>query len=469
MQDNNLNNPNEQDSIIDVPYTSEPKPEDEMNQEEATYAKETAQPRANKDIPLPPYIEPNGTYYHETIKEKKRGSKASKKQGPGGFGKFAAGLVIVSMVGGVSLGAGYAFTAPLANKLYEDKYGITKEVAEENEVTPYAQSTGYVTPLSANNSIADIAESVGPSVVSIKNNKVVTTWAGEFNQEGLGSGVIFKVDDQKVYIISNAHVVEGATTLTVTFLGNSKVPANIVGYDTITDIAVVAVDKADIPADIVGQIKPATLGDNDKLRVGDLAVAIGTPIDEAYENTVTVGVVSALDREISLTDQKLNLIQTDAAINPGNSGGALVGPTGEVVGINTIKLVDSEIEGMGFAIPINDVKPIVEELMTTGSIARPVLGIVGENLTEELGNYWDIPVGIMVVQVQPGTSADVAGIKQGDVILEFDGQRISTMEELKELLLDRKVGDQVKVKVVRGSQKLTLDVKLQGKAQPAVQ
>ena len=147
----------------------------------------------------------------------------------------------------------------------------------------------------------------------------------------------------------------------------------------------------------------------------------------------------------------------------------MVGPTGEVVGINTIKLVDSEIEGMGFAIPINDVKPIVEELMTTGSIARPVLGIVGENLTEELGNYWDIPVGIMVVQVQPGTSADVAGIKQGDVILEFDGQRISTMEELKELLLDRKVGDQVKVKVVRGSQKLTLDVKLQGKAQPAVQ
>lgn len=469
MQDNNLNNPNEQDSIIEVPYTSEPKPEDEMNQEEATYAKETAQPRANKDIPLPPYIEPNGTYYHETIKEKKRGSKASKKQGPGGFGKFAAGLVIVSMVGGVSLGAGYAFTAPLANKLYEDKYGITREVAEKNEVTPYAQSTGYVTPLSVNNSIADIAESVGPSVVSIKNNKLITTWAGEFNQEGLGSGVIFKVDDQKVYIISNAHVVEGATTLTVTFLGNSKVPANIVGYDTITDIAVVAVDKADIPADIVGQIKPAILGDNDKLRVGDLAVAIGTPIDEAYENTVTVGVVSALDREISLTDQKLNLIQTDAAINPGNSGGALVGPTGEVVGINTIKLVDSEIEGMGFAIPINDVKPIVEELMTTGSIARPVLGIVGENLTEELGNYWDIPVGIMVVQVQPGTSADVAGIKQGDVILEFDGQRISTMEELKELLLDRKVGDQVKVKVVRGSQKLTLDVKLQGKAQPAVQ
>lgn len=466
MQDNNLNNPNEQESIIDVPYT--PEPEQSTHEEETMHTNENQGPRPNKDIPLPPYIEPNGTYYHETIKDQKRGRQAGKKQGPGGFGKFVAGLVIVSMVGGISLGAGYAFTAPLANKLYEDKYGISNQEGVK-EVTPYAQSAGYVAPLSSNNSIADIAENVGPSVVSIKNNKLVTTWAGEFNQEGLGSGVIFKVDDQKVYIISNAHVVEGATTLTVTFLGNSKVPANIIGYDTVTDIAVVAVDKADIPAEVLPQIKPAVLGDNDKLRVGDLAVAIGTPIDEAYENTVTVGVVSALDREINLTDQKLNLIQTDAAINPGNSGGALVGPTGEVVGINTIKLVDSEIEGMGFAIPINDVKPIVEELMVSGSIARPVLGIVGENLTEELGNYWDIPVGIMVVQVQPGTSADVAGIKQGDVILEFDGTRISTMEELKGLLLEKKVGDQVKVKVVRGSQKMTVDVKLQGKTQPVVQ
>lgn len=467
MKDNNLNNPNEQNPIIDVPYTSELKSDKENTQENASLNQKEAQPTPNKDIALPPYIEPNGTYYHETIKERKHSGKDRKKKGPGGFGKFVAGLVIVSLVGGVSLGAGYAFIQPLANRLYEEKYGSGD--AGGSQVTPYAESVGYVEPLSVNNSIADIAESVGPSVVSIKNNKIVATWAGEFNQEGLGSGVIFKVDDQKVYIISNAHVVEGATTLTVTFLGNTKVPANIVGYDTITDIAVVSVDKADIPAEIVNQIKPAILGDNDKLRVGDLAVAIGTPIDEAYENTVTVGVVSALDREISLTDQQLNLIQTDAAINPGNSGGALVGPTGEVVGINTIKLVDSEIEGMGFAIPINDVKPIVEELMANGTIARPVLGVVGENLTEELGSYWDIPVGIMVVQVQPGTSADVAGIKQGDIILEFDGQRISTVEELKELLLNKKVGDQVKIKVVRGSQKLTVDVKLQGKAQPAIQ
>ena len=447
MQDNNLNNTNGQEPIIDVPYTSETQEQENQSTDQIP----------NKEIPLPPNMGTNNTYYHETIKDKKRG--------PGGFGKFIAGLLVVSLVGGSALGAGYAFTAPLANKLYQDKYGIaTKGNNEKTSTTPYAQSTGYVTPLSVNNSIADIAENVGPSVVSIKNNKVVTTWAGEFTQEGLGSGVIFKIDDEKVYIISNAHVIEGASTLTVTFLGNSKVPAEIVGYDTVTDITVVSVNKADIPADILPEIRPAILGDNSRLRVGDLAIAIGTPIDEAYENTVTVGVVSALDRQINLTDQKLNLIQTDAAINPGNSGGALVGPTGEVVGINTIKLVDSQIEGMGFAIPINDVKPIVEELMANGSIARPVLGIVGENLTEELGNYWDIPVGIMVVQVQPGSSAEVAGIKKGDVILEFDGQRISTMEELKAALLEKKVGDQVKIKIARGSQKATVDVKLQGKA-----
>ncbi|MEG0579852.1 MAG: trypsin-like peptidase domain-containing protein, partial [Niameybacter sp.] len=355
---NNLNNPNnnnddfnpsnEPKRVIDVPYTQisdqligKPSAPENVQRPEGVQGNG---PLPCKDIPLPPNMGPNPTYYNETIKDKKRDKENKKKSvsGPGGFGRFVAALLIVSVVGGTSLGAGIAFTTPLANKLYEDKYGIVEEKTDKNQEddAEYAQATSYVAPLSHNNSIADIAESVGPSVVSIKNNKVVSTWAGEYNQEGLGSGVIFQVDDEKVYIISNAHVIEGASTLTVTFLGNEKVPASVVGYDSVTDIAVVSVEKADIPADILPDIKPAALGDSSKLRVGDLAIAIGTPIDEAYENTVTVGVVSALDRQINLTDQKLNLIQTDAAINPGNSGGALVGPTGEVIGINTIKLVD---------------------------------------------------------------------------------------------------------------------------------
>lgn len=482
MQDNKINEPEDQRPIIDVPYTSVPD-HTQMNDGQQTGSQgigdenktqpaqeyNADEPRvASSTNPLPPIMDSNNTYYSETIKDKKSKKQGNKKP-VGGFGKFVAGLTIVSLVGGVALGAGYAFTAPLANKLYNEKYGVSltdgTKGGKNSSTSPYAQSTGYVAPVYVNNSIADIAANVGPSVVSIKNNKVVTTWAGEFNQEGLGSGVIFKTDGDKIYIMSNAHVVEGASSLTVTFLGNTKVPADIVGYDTVTDIAVVSVDKTNIPADIVNEIKPAALGDNSELRVGDLAVAIGTPIDEAYENTVTVGVISALDRQINLTDQKLNLIQTDAAINPGNSGGALVGPTGEVIGINTVKLVDSEIEGMGFAIPINDVKPIVDEIMAYGSIQRPVLGIVGENLTEELGNYYDMPVGIMVVQVQPGSSAAIAGMKQGDIIIEFDGERISTMEQLKEILLNKKVGDQASVKVVRGSEKVDLNVKLKGNSQ----
>ena len=389
----------------------------------------------------------NHSYYHETIKPQSPPKNKS-------FTKFIIGILIVSIVGGASIGAGFAIATPLVNQLG------TKSVDDEIEKTSEI-STSYVQPINVNNSIADIADNVGPSVVSIKNNKTVATWAGEFTQSGLGSGVIFKEDEEKFYIISNAHVVEGATTLSVTFLGNEKAQASLVGVDTISDIAVIAVNKVDIPEEIKGDIQLAPIGNSDHLRVGDLAVAIGNPVDEAYNNTVTVGVISALDREINLTDQKLKLIQTDAAINPGNSGGALVGPTGEVIGINTVKLVDSQIEGMGFALPINDVMPIVNELMEKGRIIRPSLGITGQDLTEEIGNFYEIPVGILVVHVLPGSSAELAGIKQGDIILEFNEQKISTIEELKQLLLTQKVGDTITIKLIRGSSKHNLEVKLQ--------
>lgn len=389
------------------------------------------------------------TYYHETIKTKS--SKRSNKS----FAKFIAGVLIVSVVGGSSIGAGFALATPLVENFINS--GEEPAVTDTNK----AYSPSYVAPLTANNSIADIAQNVGPSVVSIKNNKTVATWAGEFSQSGLGSGVIFDENEEKIYIITNAHVVQGASTLTVTFLGNEKSAAMLIGADTITDIAVIAVNKADMPEEVRSQIRPAPIGDSNHLRVGDLAVAIGNPINEAYHNTVTVGVISALNREINLTDQKLNLIQTDAAINPGNSGGALVGPNGEVVGINTIKLVDGTIEGMGFALPMNDVMPIVGELMEKGRIVRPSLGITGQDLTEELGNFYEIPVGILVVQVVPGSSADVGGIKSGDIILEFNDQKVTTINELKQILLTKKVDDLINVKLIRGSSKHNIQVKLQ--------
>lgn len=385
------------------------------------------------------------------------------KKKKGSFGKFVVGLVIVSLVGGGSIGASFAFLSPYANDYYTTNHraGGSLNTDEKVQVTENPLDNGTrVLPLVSNNSIADIAGNIGPSVVSIKNNQTVTTWYGEFNQAGLGSGVIFKQDDHKVYIVSNAHVVQGSSSLVVNFLGNTKVEADLIGADTVTDIAVVSVNKTDIPEEALQNIKVAPLGDSDRLQVGELAVAIGNPIDEAYNNTVTVGVISALNREIQLVDKKLNLIQTDAAINPGNSGGALVGPTGEVIGINTIKLVDSQIEGMGFAIPINDIKPIMEEIMANGKISRPALGIVGKDINQNTAELYEIPIGVYIVEVTPGSSADLAGMRPNDILFQFDGVQITGMNQLKELLNSKKVGDVIEAKIIRNNEKRSLQLKL---------
>ena len=390
-------------------------------------------------------------YYHETIREPKRNT---------GLKKFVLGTLILSLVGGTSIGTSYTLSKQLFNQ-----YAISNEEQEQTSNTVSNMSTtanqGKYQVLSASleNPISQIAADIGPSVVSIINSQLVQTYFGEYPQTGLGSGVIFEEDNEKFYILTNAHVVEDANKLTVTFLGNEKVEASLVGADSQTDIAVVSVAKADIPVEVIGEIKVAPLGDSDALRVGEVAIAIGTPLDEAYNNTVTVGVISALNRTLNVVDKELNLIQTDAAINPGNSGGALVGSTGEVIGINTVKLT-GDIEGMGFALPINDVKPIAKELMTEGKIARPSFGITATNMVESLNQMYEIPVGVYIVSVNPGSSADLAGIKEKDILISFDGESVTTVEELREKLSEKQVGDVVKVRVVRGSEKMDLQVTL---------
>ena len=216
----------------------------------------------------------------------------------------------------------------------------------------------------------------------------------------------------------------------------------------------------EIPEEIRPDLKPAPMGNSDTLEVGELAVAIGNPVNEAYNNTVTAGVISALNREIRLPDKRLNLIQTDAAINPGNSGGALVGSAGTVIGINTIKLVDSQIEGMGFAIPINEVKPIVEELMNSGTILRPYLGIIGADVTEETAALLEFPIGIYIRSVMEGSGAYAAGLQEGDIIIEFNGEKISSMESLSTKIGGHKPNDLVSIKLIRGNQKKDIKVKL---------
>ncbi len=390
------------------------------------------------------------------------------------FGRFIVALLVISIVGGAAIGTSFAIATPYVNTylsktnqaegLVDSK--VEDQIAKNNQND---QNIIKVAPVTANTSIAEIAKNVGPSVVSIKNHRVIETWGGQFTESGLGSGVIFKEDTNKIYIMTNAHVIEKANTLAVCFLGNTTVEATTVGLDTATDIAVISVEKADIPVEAIKDIKIAPLGDSDQLSVGDLAIAIGTPIDEAYNNTVTVGVISALNRQLSLPDKKLNLIQTDAAINPGNSGGALVGPTGEVIGINTVKLMDVDIEGIGFAIPVNDVKEIVNELMVSGKIQRPALGITGRDITSELSDFYELPIGVYIIEVTPGGSAQLAGIKDHDIILAFDNTPITSMEQLKELISKKKVGDSVEVKIARENTKKIIKVKLREMPQASIE
>ena len=408
--------------------------------------------------------EPKREYYYETIKDE-REPKPKRTS----WTRFLVGIVVASAVGGGALGAGFSFMQPLAQQIIGSRLGQDSDsnntsVEEKPKFTFEDEARDTVINTSNADSkspVVQIAKTVGPSVVSITNTRtVVDYWNREFTSPGLGSGIIFSVTDDKVFIITNSHVVEQATTLAVTFLGNTRVPAQLVGNDAMTDIAVVVVNKEEIPESIREDLQPAPMGNSDTLEVGELAVAIGNPVNEAYHNTITVGVISALNREIQLPNKQLNLIQTDAAINPGNSGGALVGSAGQVIGINTIKLVDSQIEGMGFAIPINDVKPIVEELMNKGTVVRPYLGIRGQDVTEETAAFLDFPIGIYVQEVIEGSGAYAAGIQKGDVLIELDGEKIASMEALSAKVRGYSPNDKVAVKLVRGRQKKELTVTL---------
>lgn len=306
---------------------------------------------------------------------------------------------------------------------------------------------------SSDNPVVDIAKNVGPSLVGVSNN--VNTFAqgqGITEQEqGYGSGVIISADG---YIVTNNHVIEGAESVTVTLGGDKTVKAEVIGADSRTDIAVLKIDPEGL--DIVA----APLGDSDALEVGELAVAIGNPLGHEFAGTVTVGVISAVNRNLESEGVTLSMIQTDAAINPGNSGGALVNSRGEVIGINTLKSTTAgydssgnaiSAEGIGFALPINDVKPIVEELIAKGHISRPGLGIKGSMLNEDMAAIYGLPAGVLVGSVEEGGSAETAGIKAYDIITEVNGVKVTSFATLTNELANFNVGDTVTVKVWRQS------------------
>jgi len=291
--------------------------------------------------------------------------------------------------------------------------------------------------------VVAVAERVGPSVVGIEATVYYWGWSRETKG---GSGVILTQDG---YIVTNHHVIEGAREVTVILPDKRRVPARVVGSDGLYDLAVLKVD-------VVG-LKPAAFGDSDALKVGELAVAIGNPVGPAFERTVTAGIISGLNRAVQIEERDyiLELIQTDAAINPGNSGGPLCNSRGEVIGINTIKVIVPNVEGMGLAIPSKMVLRVVNELMQYGRVIRPRLGV---------GLYdpraLNIPKGVPVQEVDPRGPAAAAGIRAGDIILALGGREVNSLAEFRTALYEHRPGDKLQVVVQRGNRRLEFTVTL---------
>lgn len=371
------------------------------------------------------------------------------------FRKLVALVMAGVLAGGGALGFGIgAGLKYFENSKFNNVYYM--ESAPSQQATP-------VSLLPGNKSIVSIAEQVGPSVVPITSRITVQDiFMNQSQSEGTGSGVIFNVTQDSILIMTNNHVVDGATEVLVGLTETVTLKAQLVGVDAETDLAVVKVDKAQVPAEVLGKVKPAVLGNSDTVKVGETAIAIGNPL--GYSRTVTAGIISALDRTVDASLNRLHLIQTDAAINPGNSGGALVNSNGEVIGINTIKIADTQVEGIGFAIPINSAKPVIDQLLTKGYVSRPYLGISGRNIDEEMSKLYEVPIGVIVVEVLPGSAADAAGIRRGDVLISFNNQAVTTMEQLIKLIAEHQVGDKIHLKLVRdGNQKVEADVVLKDK------
>ncbi len=388
-------------------------------------------------------------------RQRKNGSKNNKN----GMGKKAAKLVASAAVFGLVAGACFVGVSVAKDKLYPS----TADRIETTSGTTSAKSeTSSSGSSSSSSNVASVVNEVMPSVVSITSTIQSSNYYGFGTQEseGAGSGFIVAKTKDNLMIATNNHVVSDATSLTVGFADDTTAKATVVGTDSSADLAVISVKIKDIKDSTASKIKVATLGSSDDLKVGEEVVAIGNAL--GYGQSVTTGVVSAKNREVSLTDGTMNLLQTDAAINPGNSGGVLINMDGQVVGINNAKLEDTSVEGMGYAIPITTAKTILTDLMNANSVSTKdaaFLGVVGRDINESYSSALGIPSGIYVSQVVSGSPAEKAGISAGDVITKFEGNNVSTMSGLKEKLALKKANTKVKITFKRANQSGTYEEK----------
>ncbi len=291
-----------------------------------------------------------------------------------------------------------------------------------------------------------------PEIVKKVSDSVVGISASNSSQTATGTGVIMK---ENGYIITNAHVVSGASNLSVVFTDEDKtsMPAKLIGIDSQTDLAVIKIDKKGLT--------PAEFGKSSDLQVGEIAIAIGNPLGFELAGSVTSGIISALDRTLTIEDQEMNLIQTDASINSGNSGGALVNAYGQVIGITSAKVNSAYGEGLGFAIPIDNAKPIIDDLIEYGYVkGRPVLGLSGQTITELWSQYYGVPQGFIVRNVEDGSAAAKAGIKVGDVVIGINDTTITSISEFNKIKAKYKAGDTITITLYRQGNKMNVKATL---------
>ena len=380
---------------------------------------------------------------------------SNKKPKKSGRGKYAAKLVASAVAFGLIAGL----------VMQGVTYGFSKAGIGNGATQLATTKTTSSSSSTSSEDLSGVSSNVMPSIVSITGKFETTSqsWFGQTQSsesEGVGSGIIIGKKDGKILIVTNNHVVADAKSLSVGFVDGKSASATIRGTDSDADLAVVEVDTKNMKSSTLKKIAVITLGDSSKLQTGERAIAIGNAL--GYGQSVTGGYISALNRQVQLTDKTMTLIQTDAAINPGNSGGALLNSKGELIGINTVKYSSEDVEGMGYAIPINTAKPIINKLIkneATSESEQAYLGVSGQTIDSSMASQFDMPSGVYVQQVIKSSPAQKAGISAGDVIVSFNGSNVSTMDGLKEKISNLKAGKKVKVVVKRQNQMGTYEKK----------
>ncbi len=371
-----------------------------------------------------------------------------------------------------------------SNSDTEPSKALVQQSLPESSVTTSAESEDIpslidIASRTDAKSLPDIVDTIMPSVVGVASTFEYTPDYSSMGGWGWGFGTPQQAETQEIhatgtgivmsedgYIITNAHVIcddseyncGEATEVSVVFSDESEHDAKIIAYDTETDLAVLKVNETGLT--------PAEFGDSDDLRVGELVIAVGNPLGFELFGSVTSGIVSAKNRKIDINEKSMTLIQTDAAINSGNSGGPLLNSSGQVIGINSAKMSSSygsaSVEGLGFAIPIDDAKVIIDDLINYKYVkGRPQIGISTVDVTESVSRYYDIPLGVYVQDVQEGGSADLAGIQKGDVIIDADGEPITTAEELNTIKNNHKAGETLKLTITRAGEDMQIELVLQ--------